>query len=113
MMKSLAVGLEVNRITANANEYPAIPGVEIEFDIDESVHPVRHAYVSIPAHFKKASNDRLEAMEEADVIEPVSKAPRWISGMSGVPKGKGDFRLVINMRGPNKAIQRQCQESKR
>lgn len=109
-MKLLAIGLEVNQISAESElkkKFPVISNVQIEFDVDESVSPVRHAYVSIPAHFKKAATDRLRAMEDSDIIEPVTKAPRWISGMSAVPKGKTDFRLVINMRGPNKAIQRQ------
>lgn len=115
-MRLLAIGLEVNQVAVEPKlkgKFPAIPGVKIEFDIDESVSPVRHAYVSIPGHFRKAATDRLKEMEDADIIEPVTKAPRWISGMSAVPKGKSDFRLVINMRGPNKAIQRQFHQMPR
>lgn len=114
-IRLLAIGMEVNQVSAQPgpNKFPAIPDVEIEFDIDESVHPVRHAYVSIPAHFRKGATDRLKAMEQSGIIEPVIKAPRWISGISAVPKGKGDFRLVINMRGPNKAIQRQFHQMPR
>ncbi|XP_055522686.1 uncharacterized protein K02A2.6-like [Wyeomyia smithii] len=46
-------------------------------------------------------------MEERGIIERVTKAPDWISGMSAVAKGKGDFRLVVNMRAPNRAIKRE------
>ncbi|XP_058449085.1 uncharacterized protein K02A2.6-like [Malaya genurostris] len=46
-------------------------------------------------------------MEARGIIERVTKAPEWISGMSAVPKGKNDFRLVVNMRAPNKAIKRE------
>lgn len=45
-------------------------------------------------------------MESQGIIEGVSQTPRWVSGLSLVPKGKNDFRLVINMRGPNRAIKR-------
>jgi hypothetical protein len=46
-------------------------------------------------------------MEARGIIERVTKAPEWISGMSAVAKGKDDFRLVVNMLGPNKAIDRE------
>lgn len=112
-MRLLAIGLEVNQLMQTTGKFPSIPGIEVEFDVDESVPPVRHAYVSIPAHYREAANDRLRAMENSDIIEPVTTAPRWISGLSAVPKGKSDFRLVINMRGPNKAIQRQFHQMPR
>lgn len=112
-MRLLAIGLEVHELEVVGEEFPTIPNVEVNFDVDESVLPVRHAYVSIPAHYRQAANERLRAMELAGIIEPVKEAPRWISGMSAVPKGKGDFRLIVNMRGPNKAIQRQYHQMPR
>lgn len=45
-------------------------------------------------------------MESDGIIEKVTESPKWISGLSAVPKGKSDFRLVVNMKGPNKAIRR-------
>jgi hypothetical protein len=45
-------------------------------------------------------------MERSDIIESVLEPPEWISGLSLVPKGKSDFRLVLNMKGPNQAILR-------
>lgn len=98
-MKLLAVGLEVNHVGSAQKierKFPAIPGV------DEFVLPVRHAYVSIPVHYRQAATERLKEMERSDIIEPAPGSPRWISGMSAVPKGKGDFRLIVNMRGPNR-----------
>lgn len=109
-MKLLAVGLQVNQlqvIVLEVKEFPSVPGVEVDFEIDESIPPVRHVYVSIPAHYGKLALERLHAMEAAGVIERVKHAPRWISGLSAVPKGKSNFRLVVNMRGPNRAIMRQ------
>lgn len=42
-----------------------------------------------------------------DVIERVEGSPEWISPMVVVPKGKDDVRICINMKHPNKAIQRE------
>lgn len=107
----LKVGLSINTIQEEekeeVGEFPTIPGQPVKFDVDESVPPVRHCYVSIPAHFRDPANKRLEWMERKGIIERVRTSPRWLSGLSAVPKGKGDFRLVVNMRGPNRAIKRQ------
>ncbi|XP_062541058.1 uncharacterized protein K02A2.6-like [Armigeres subalbatus] len=46
-------------------------------------------------------------MESQGIIEKVTTAPSWISGMSAVAKGSNDFRLVVNMRAPNRAINRE------
>lgn len=105
-MRILETGLTVNAVSIN-EEFPAIPGVVVNFDVDESIPAVRQAYVSIPAHFREPAMARIREMERTGIIERVCEAPRWLSGLSAVPKGKGDFRLVVNMRGPNRAIRRQ------
>lgn len=106
-LKVLKVGVEINEVEEQQLEFPSIPGVEVDFDVDETVPAVRHAYVSIPAHFHEAAVQRLKKMEREGIISRVSEAPKWLSGLSAVAKGKGDFRLVVNMRGPNRAIRRQ------
>lgn len=105
-MKLLQVGMEVNSVeeVRAPQEFPSIPNLCLEFDIDNSVTPTKNAYVNNPAAFKNRAIERLEKMEAEGIIEKVTRAPRWISGMSAVPKGKDDFRLVINMIGPNRAI---------
>lgn len=87
--------------------FPKMPGVKVKFSVDESIPPVRNAYYNIPAAYREAARRRLEDMEAQGIIEKVVTAPQWISGMSAVPKGKDDFRLVVNMRAPNKAIKRE------
>lgn len=87
--------------------FPKIPGVKVKFSIDKSVPPERNAYFNVPAAFLEAAKHRLDEMEAKGIIEKVTTAPEWISGMSAVAKGKNDFRLVVNMRGPNKAIKRE------
>lgn len=108
-MKLLRLGLEVNVLTEKKEilEFPCIPGDEVEFDIDESIPPTKNAYYNLPAAYSKKAKERLAEMEKQGIIERVTKAPRYISGMSAVPKGKSDFRLVVNMRGPKKCIKRQ------
>lgn len=108
-LKVLLVGQAVNCTEQNrgVDTFPKVPGVKIKFSIDRSVPPVRNAYFNVPAAFREAAKLRLEKMEAKGIIEKVTAAPEWISGMSAVPKGKDDFRLVVNMRAANKAIKRE------
>lgn len=106
-MRLLQVGSQVSAVTEEkAKPFPSIPNLVLEFDVDESVPATKNAYVNIPVAYRQKANERLERMEAENIIEKVTSAPKWISGMSAVPKGKEDFRLVINMMGPNRAIQR-------
>lgn len=106
-MKLLQVGKQIEAVEeVTVKPFPCIPELILDFDIDEGVPATKNAYVSIPAAFKEKANDRLKRMEAENIIEKVTSAPKWISGMSAVPKGKDDFRLVINMMGPNRAILR-------
>lgn len=84
-----------------------MPGVLVKFSVDKNVPPVRNAYYNVPAAYRGAEKRRLEEMESRGIIEKVTTAPNWISGMSAVAKGKDDFRLVVNMRAPNRAINRE------
>ncbi|XP_062541853.1 uncharacterized protein K02A2.6-like [Armigeres subalbatus] len=108
-LKLLKVGLSVNNCEElSPNEiFPKMPGIKIKFSVDSSIPPERNAYYNVPAAFREAARARLDEMESRGIIERVTKAPEWISGMSAVPKGKNDFRLVVNMRAPNKAIKRE------
>lgn len=108
-MKLLKVGATVNACSDSQTQlpFPKMPGVKVKFSVDKSIPPVRNAYYNVPAAFREAARKRLQDMEMKDIIEKVSTAPEWISGMSAVAKGKGDFRLVVNMRAANKAIKRE------
>ncbi|XP_062557035.1 uncharacterized protein K02A2.6-like [Armigeres subalbatus] len=105
-MNLLKVGEMINTCEKSTT-FPKMPGVKIRFNIDRTVPPVRNAYYNIPAAYREEARRRLEQMEKRGIIERVTTAPQWISGMSAVPKGNTDFRLVVNMRAPNKAIQRE------
>lgn len=103
----LRVGHAVNSCGTIETPFPKMPGVKVKFNIDPTVTPSRNAYYNVPAAFRSAARRRLKEMETQGIIERVQEAPRWISGMSAVPKGQNDFRLVVNMRAPNKAIKRE------
>ena len=110
-MKVLKLGLCINSCELKSlpdfdDVFPSVPGELVHFEIDPSVPPTRNAYYSVPAAYRGAARELLKQMEAKNIIETVSEAPSWISGMVAVPKGKDNFRLVVNMRGPNKAIKR-------
>lgn len=108
-MRLLEVGAAVNNCESSCNTsvFPKMPGVKVKFSVDKQVPPERNAYYNVPAAYREGARHRLEEMEARGIIERVHGAPTWISGMSAVPKGKNDFRLVVNMRSPNKAIKRE------
>lgn len=107
----LKMGLEINECELTLQEteteiFPFVPDELVHFDIDPTVVPTKNAYINVPAAYRKGSRGRIRKMQLQGIIERVFHAPRWISGMSAVPKGKDDFRLVVAMVGPNKAIRR-------
>ncbi|XP_062538803.1 uncharacterized protein K02A2.6-like [Armigeres subalbatus] len=108
-LKLLQVGRAVNNCESvdEHETFPKMPGVQVTFNLDKTVAPTRNAYYNVPSAFRDGARRRLEEMEANGIIEKVNRAPEWISGMSAVPKGKDDFRLVVNMRGPNKAIKQE------
>lgn len=108
-LRLLEVGLSVNSCEESTavGVFPKMPGVRIRFSIDTSIPPEKNAYYNVPAAYREAARKRLDDMETRGIIERVVSAPGWISGMSAVPKGQNDFRLVVNMRAPNKAIKRE------
>lgn len=106
-MKLLKVGSQVNKIgEEKPKKFPSILKLMLEFDVDDEVLPTKNANVNISAAYREKAIESLKKMEDEDIIEKITEAPRWISGMSAVPKGNDDFRLVINMIGPNRAIRR-------
>ena len=81
--------------------------VQIKYDINPSVKPVSQHLRKVPFHLRKKIDAKLDELLAADVIEPapVTEATPWVSPLLAVPKGD-DIRLVIDMRQPNKAIER-------
>ncbi|XP_058448729.1 uncharacterized protein LOC131428699 [Malaya genurostris] len=111
--RSTASDLGLLQINSNINHckddkiFPKMPGVRVAFSVNKNVPPTKSAYYNIPAAYRDAARQRLHEMQARGIIEKITSAPNWISGMSAVAKGKNDFRLVVNMRAPNRAINRE------
>lgn len=109
----LKVGENIATIEGAAamEEFPKVPGVTVKFALRENATPTRNAYFSVPLAQTAKARERLLAMEAQGIIERVYEASDWCSGIRAVKKESGtnenEFRLVINMRGPNRAIKRQ------
>lgn len=113
-MKLLKVGVEVNAIAQNdirdkeegVKQFPKIPGLQIKLDIDKEVVPSQVPNYRVPLALEESVNERLVEMERLGIIENAPETSRWISPMEIVMKGTKDYRIVIDMRKPNKAIRR-------
>ena len=77
---------------------------------DDNIQPVTQPHRRIPFPVRKKVEAELDRLKNLDVIEEVSNTPTpWISPIRVVPKPKrpGEIRLCIDMRAPNRAIQRE------
>lgn len=115
-LKILKVGIEVKALETKSmketkanlkpKQFPKIPFYQLKFKINKEVPPVRIARVRIPAPLREAVTERLDEMQALGIIEDAPYDTEWISPMEIVIKGKDDFRIVLDMRRPNEAIQR-------
>lgn len=83
-----------------------IPPVEIKFD--RTKPPCRTVFFNIPLAVKPLVEQRLEQLVSSNIIERVEDDmdASFCSSMLVIPKGKEDFCLVIDLRGPNQYILR-------
>jgi hypothetical protein len=77
-----------------------VPDELVHFNVDETISPSKNSYYSVLTAFRKQARDRLHEMEKSVIIEAVTKACHWYQ------KGKTDYRLVVNMKGPYREIKR-------
>ena len=111
------VDVKVNSVATDSNlieQYPSVfQGIgklkdyEVKLHIDETVPPVAQSARRIPFHLRKKVSAELKKLEEQDVIEKVKGPTPWVSPLVVIPKKNGDVRLCVDMRMPNKAIQRE------
>ncbi|XP_058811106.1 uncharacterized protein LOC131675999 [Topomyia yanbarensis] len=78
-----------------------IPPVIIRYD--ETKPPCRNIFFNIPIAVKPRVEERLQQLVAANIIEKITDEMdhSFCSSMLVIPKGKEDFRLVIDLRGPN------------
>lgn len=109
----LKVGLsvEINEILSMREDrfFPKFKLPPVSLVIDKSVPPRRSIYTCIPPGWVNEVRKRLEDQVEQGIIERVKPEmdKRHCSSMLAVPKGADNFRLVIDLRNPNKCIIRE------
>lgn len=97
-----SVQMASNRVFPKFN----IPAVKLSYD--HSMPPSRNVYTHIPAAFKDLTRQKLKELQETGIIEKVTNEmdKSFCSSLLVIPKGKTDIRLVVDLRGPNKCINR-------
>lgn len=87
-------------------EFPKFNVAPIVLNYDETMAPSRRIFTSIPLAFRSETERRLNDLLESGIIERVDDTmdKSYCSSLLVVPKGKHDIRLVVDLRGPNKAI---------
>ena len=84
-----------------------IRGVQVKLHIDPDIKPVALPHRRIPYHLREKVEEEIKRLEELEIIEKVSGPTPWVSPVVIVPKPNGNIRLCVDMRQPNRAIQRE------
>lgn len=89
-----------------SEEFPAFKMPPVEIRTRTDVKPTQVRYTMIPLHWRNEVNRQLAEMEKRGIIEEVTDMNKitWVSSMLVVPKSNGKLRIVVDLRGPNKAI---------
>lgn len=76
----------------------------VKINIDTLIPPSRKTYNCIDRAFEDRTDERLQQMLSSGIIEKVTDDMNtdFCSVLLAVPKGPDDFRLVVDLRGPNK-----------
>lgn len=80
---------------------------QLQIPIDESVHPVSQTVRRVPYHVRSKLDEKLDELENMDVIEKVRGPSRWVSPIVVVPKKNADIRICVDMRRANEAVIRE------
>ena len=76
------------------------------FHVDPDVKPVAEPQRPIPFHLRNKWKEAVEKLEVQDLVEEHTGPSPWVSNLYLAPKDDGSLRATLDMRGPNKAIQR-------
>lgn len=92
----------------SSDKFPKFAMDPVKINVDKSVPPSRKTYNAIERAYEEKTEERLQQMLSSDIIEKVvnSMNTDFCSVLLAVPKGLEDFRLVVDLRGPNKCIMR-------
>lgn len=84
-----------------------IRGMKVKLHIDPNIKPVALPHRRIPYHLREKVEEEIERLEKMEIIEKLSGPTPWVSPVVIVPKPNGNIRLCVDMRQPNRAIQRE------
>ena len=84
-----------------------LKSTQVRLHIDASVTPVAQPARRILFHLRRQVSEELDNLEQQGIIEKVEGATTWVSPLVVAPKKNGSVRLCVDMRMPNKAIQRE------
>lgn len=112
--KTSAIALGVLKIGLNAEVnqvdfqiFPKFKDVLIHLPIDHSIPPVSQPYRRIPIPLEAKIENKIEELNQRDIIEPVVGSSKWVSPVVPVLKENGEVRLCVDMRRANEAIVRE------
>lgn len=100
----------VNKEETKLAKFPKIPIEGVKFRVNKQIVPKQIIRYNIPKAFEQSVNERLNKMEIKGIIERADKDDHQVTSVSPlvlVPKGKNDFRIVVDYREVNKAIIRE------
>ena len=82
---------------------------KVHLHIDAKVKPVAQPHRRIPFNLRDRVKQKIEELEQKDVIEEVTGPTPWVSPIVCVPKPKNPeaIRMCVDMRAVNKAIERE------
>lgn len=89
-------------------DFPAFKMNPVKLILKSNVAPTKVRYTNIPFNMRGEAQDLIEEMIRMRIIEEVTDHSKieWVSSMLAVVKSNGKLRLVVDLRGPNKAIVR-------
>lgn len=81
----------------------------VKLKIRRDVAPTKIRYTNIPFNMRDEARRQLKELEDQNIIEKITDYSKisWISSVIPVIKSNGKLRLVVDLRGPNKAIIRE------
>lgn len=103
----LIVGPNVYNV-AKLKPFPKMKNCSVKISIDRSVSPKIVPYRRMPLAIEDKIHEEIHRLEELDIIEKVpTDEITWVSRMIAITKGDGTYRLVVDMREPNRAVRRE------
>ncbi|KAK3092068.1 hypothetical protein FSP39_024885 [Pinctada imbricata] len=80
---------------------------KLEVPIDRDVEPVVQPVRRIPFSLRDRLEQKLDELENLDIIEKATGPTTWVSPVVVVPKGQDDIRICVDMRRANSAVKRE------